>query len=603
MAFDPAFLLPDATALRLESIVSTGAGGLRVGVTAIQPSTSCPICDQPTTRVHSRYTRTLLDLPWADQTVQLQLNVRKFICSTKACSRSIFTERLPSVVAPWARRTLRLADRQRQVGLTTGGRAGERLTKTLAMPVGDDTLLTLMRQTSLLETPTPQVLGVDDWALRKGQSYATILVDLETGKPIDLLSERSADQFAQWLHEHPGVTIISRDRGGIYAEGAREGAPDAVQVADRWHILKNLGEALLRVFEQRHQALDQAFSTLEQPVMPTDDQSSAGAGADAVVPGVVDTPKVVLRRREQEQQARQAAKCERHARVRELHAQGWSLHAIAAHTGLDRRTVRKYVQLPSLPAAQPRGQRSSLLDPFKPYLLERWQAGCRNAMQLLPEIQAQGYKGQRSILRDYLSSLRKAQGLPPRSRNGETSGTLVVARKPPTLRTLTWLIIRRADTLNADEQADVLCARQAHPDVETAITLAQDFAELVRSRRADAFDAWLDRATESGLVSFSNFAKSLRQDEAAVRAALTLPWSNERVAYCTSLLVLGRIRGVVTSAPATKRDGCWRSEQTCTSVIIARPTNPAPLVPMPDRLWCYTKSCRQFLSTQHPCCP
>jgi transposase len=220
------------------------------------------------------------------------------------------------------------------------------------------------------------------------------------------------------------------------------------------------------------------------------------------------------------------AKCARHAQVQQLHAEGYSLHAIAARTGLERKTVRKYVHLPVPPPPQTRGQRNSLLDPYKPYIRERWQAGCSNAMQLLGEIQHQGYPGQRSTLRAYLTQLRKAQGLAPRSRSDGTGTSMVPVDKPPTRRTLTWLIIRQPKTRKDDEQLAVDRARQAHPDVATAITLAQDFAAIVRGRNADKLDDWLDRATASGLVSLRNFAKSLRQDEAVIRAALTLAWSN-----------------------------------------------------------------------------
>lgn len=253
MTFGPGFLLPDATALRLNTITTEPTGALTIVVATVQSTAACPTCQQSMTRVHSHYTRTVADLPWADHAIRLALHTRKFFCTTTTCRCRIFTERLPTVVAPWGRRTLRLADRQRRIGLTAGGAGGAALTNSLAMPVGDDTLLTLVRQTPLPDRPTPQVLGVDDWAIRKGQTYGTILVDLETGKPIDLLSERSAGQFAEWLKDHAGVTIISCDRGGIYAEGTTTGAPDAVQVADRWHILKNLGDALLRVFQQQHQ--------------------------------------------------------------------------------------------------------------------------------------------------------------------------------------------------------------------------------------------------------------------------------------------------------------------------------------------------------------
>lgn len=527
MTFDPAFLLPDATTLRLETVDYQPGTAFSLTVSTNHTSAACPLCHETTTRIHSRYTRTLADLPWADQSVRLQLRTRKFICTNTSCPRRIFTERLPTVVAPWARRTVRLATAQRQLSLTAGGRGAERVSHSLAMSVSDDTLLTLARQTPLPPQPTPQVVGVDDWALRKGQTYATILVDLQTGEPIDLLSERSAAQFAQWLREHPSITVISRDRGEIYAEGATTGAPDAIQVADRWHILKNLGDALLRVLQQHHHALAEALSTPDTPLASLQDVPTASMDHTTVAVSDMSeaSPPRVLTRREQEQQLRHAAKRARQEQVQQLHGKGWSLHAIAAHTGLERKTVRKYVQLPTLPPPQARGQRSSVLDPYKPFVLERWQAG-RNAMEILDEIRAQGYSGQRSTLRAYLTQVRKTHGLPPRSRSDTTRANLLPTRKPPTLRTLTWLILRGAETLTAEEQGDVMRARQAHTDVARAIDLAQDFADMVRNRHADALDAWLARATASTLVPLRNFAKSLQKDEAAIRAALTLEWSN-----------------------------------------------------------------------------
>ncbi len=549
MAFDPGFLLPDATALRLDTIAAEPTGALTIVVATIQSTAVCPTCHQSMTRVHSHYTRTVADLPWADRPIHLALHARKFFCTTVTCSRRIFTERLPAVVAPWGRRTLRLADRQRRIGITAGGTAGAALTTTLAMPVGDDTLLTLVRQTPLPDRPTPHVLGVDDWAMRKGQTYGTILVDLETGKPIDLLSERSADQFAHWLTDHPGVSIISRDRGGIYAEGAKKGAPDAVQVADRWHILKNLGDVLLRVFQQQHQAIEAAFTPSPPP--PSAEHATQVIERDAAT----EPDSVQLTHREHEQQTRHAAKVARHEHVRQLHQQGVSLHAIARHTGLERKTVRKYVHLDHLPLPQARGQRDSLLDPYKPYILERWQAGCTNAMQLLREVQPLGYAGKRSILRGYLTQVRKTQGLPPRSRNSSGDEVREPVRKPPTWRTLTWLVLRRAERLSDEEQADVARVRSAHAELETAVSLAQDFAALVRERNVAGLEPWLARASASTVVPFRTFAKSIRQDEAAIQAALTLPWSNgpveghinrlkllKRQAYGRSKLDLLRIR-------------------------------------------------------------
>lgn len=230
----PSMLLPDPGQLRLDSLaVASDGRSLTLVLASMQTTTCCPLCGTSTTRIHSRYTRTVLDLPWAGVLVQLRLRVHKFFCELPECPRTIFTERLPQVLAPRARRTHRLASAQQRIGLALGGAAGERLSEEIAHPAGTDTLLAEIRQAPIPAMPPATKIGIDDWAKRKGQSYATIVVDLESGQPIDLLPERSAECVAQWLQEHPGVEIISRDRGGIYAEGARQGAPDAVQVADR----------------------------------------------------------------------------------------------------------------------------------------------------------------------------------------------------------------------------------------------------------------------------------------------------------------------------------------------------------------------------------
>ena len=554
----PSLLLPDPATLHLDDIQIDDANhAITMHVVATTDHAWCPTCGAQTSRVHSRYTRTLADLPWADWAVHIQITVRKFRCLEDRCACHIFTERIPSIAAPWARRTGRLAATHRAIGLIAGGRPGEALADTLHMPIHGDVLLALLRRTPLPVPPQPRVLGVDDWAQRKAHTYGTILVDHERQQPIDLLPDRQADTLAQWLRAHPGVTIITRDRGGSYAEGARAGAPNAIQVADRWHLLKNVGDALLQVFQQQHQLLEGILTSvvpvaIDRVAMPPASEASADADhpPPPVVPGVLPPS-----RRVQNQHARATAKAARHAHVCALHQQGWSLRAIAAATGLDRRTVRTYTQLPAIPADR-RGPRPSLLDPYKAYLIARWNAGCRNAMRLLEEIQLQGYAGQRSILRQYFTSLRKAQGLAPRSRSILPGATAVEpVRKAPTLRTLVWAVLRQPAKRTAEETTWVAQIRTAHPWVECAMGLAEDFAVLVRKRQPEQLEGWLERAQQSGVHAFVNLAKSVRQDEAAVRAALTLPWSNgpveghinrlktlKRQAYGRAKLDLLRIR-------------------------------------------------------------
>jgi transposase len=209
----------------------------------------CPVCGKRSARVHSRYTRTLADLPWQGIPVTVRLHVRRFFCDEEACDRAIFAERLSGVAAHYGRRTERLDEWFTHVSFALGGEAGSRLLKDLGVVVSGDTLLNHIRSSRLPSRKTPKVLSVDDFAFRRGTRYGTILVDLELLHTlVDVLPDRSADGFARWLREHPGVEMVSRDRGGEYAEAARRAAPHAVQIADRFHLLKNLKDVVSRVF-------------------------------------------------------------------------------------------------------------------------------------------------------------------------------------------------------------------------------------------------------------------------------------------------------------------------------------------------------------------
>ena len=505
-------LLPDPNLIVFDAVEIDDADNLITCLALVtQRSALCPICMQPTSRIHSGYQRMLADRPWAGVPVQIRLQVRRFFCQNDGCERRIFTERVPTVAAPWARRTQRMAEAQRAIGLAAGGSGGTRLCTALSMDAGVDLLLALIRHAQPPERETPRVLGVDDWALRKGQTYGTILVDLEQGCILDLLPDRTAEGLAQWLTAHPGVEIVSRDRAGAYAEGASQGAPDAIQVADRWHLLKNLTDAIYKVLQKHQAAIERKLAEAPSASECRDKPLAAESLSDSY-PDIAQSSPADIARQQRTKEAYQ------------LHQQGWTNKAIATRIGVCPKTVGRYLntELPRTPLR--RSRRGQLLDPYRAYIIERWNAGCHNAAQLCREIQAQGFSGQYSVVRHFAGTLRKESGLPPRIRNAE--GTTVrqnPSQRPPTLRMLAHLIGRSPDKLDERDKEYLRQLSTIHPKLQVAVELAKDFAAMVRHRQGEKLTIWLGKAKASLL---SRFAAGLCQDYAAVRAALSLPWSN-----------------------------------------------------------------------------
>jgi len=514
-------LLPDATRLHLEACdVDDTTAQITLRVRSTQTRAPCPLCATPARRIHSDYGRPLADLPWAQYRVCLQLRVRKWFCRNRACRRRIFTERLPTVAAPWARRTLRLAQRLGALGVALGGTAGMQLGHQWDLAVSRNTLLRLLRKLPLPAWPTPRVLGVDDFALRKRHTYGTILVDLERHQPVALLPDRTAETVAQWLRQHPGVEVLARDRAQAYADGARHGAPAATQVADRFHLLQNLRETLDQVFLTHEHALE-AVNTLmrQQSVLLPE-------GTVAVpVPPPVETPTPAQQRAGHRQARRQAL----HTQVWALHHQGWTAPAIAQQVGLSLRTVQRDLRSATFAGRKRRSDcGDSVLNPYKPYLLERWNAGCYTAMRLFRDLRQRGYAGGYGVVAAYARRLRQAQGLPPGHRCARQP--LPAVAEPPcqplTPRRATWLVLRREIKRTEAEAHQLLQLHAQGAEVAEAIDLAQDFAALVRQRQPAQLDPWLRRATTSAVDAVRRFATGLYEDYEAVKAGVTLPWSS-----------------------------------------------------------------------------
>jgi len=304
-------LIPDAEAVQLRELSAEGEV-ITLVVAAAGATACCPVCGQGSSRVHSRYRRTLADLPWQGLAVRLALQVRRWFCPNPACARQVFAERVPTVAAPYARRTARLAGVVEALALALGGEGGARLLATLGVLLSPDALLDAIRQAVRPTPPVPRVIGIDDWSWRRGHRFGTILVDLERHAVVDLLPDRAVDSTVAWLKEHPEVTTIARDRAGVYAEAAAQGAPQAMQVADRWHLLHNLGEVLEEFLLHKRAALRAAAtpSTAGEGGVTAPDAAAAAGGLEASTPGPL-TPHRPRRNQERLEDASRR----RHTRV------------------------------------------------------------------------------------------------------------------------------------------------------------------------------------------------------------------------------------------------------------------------------------------------
>ena len=516
---------------------------LTIRTSTVSTDVRCPLCGEPTDRVHSRPIRTLADLPWADVVVHLQVQIRKFFCDTPTCPRRIFSERLDGIAQVSARRTERQRAALLDLAVALGGEAGARMAAKRGMPVSPDTLLRLIRRTPDADLPTPTMLGVDDWAIHKGLTYGTILVDLERHRPVDLLPDRSSESLAAWLRAHSGVEIITRDRGGAYAEGARAGAPDAVQVADRWHLVDNLADVLEDFFRSQGTCLAAATAAL---ITQAKSNETGGIPKDEMYQGKRREPQPERWRDriDAAAEAGVARRRERYEQARALHANGACVADIAREIGISRMTVYKYLRegLPQRKRHSIHGKQR-VLEPYESYLLQRWAEGCHTATVLWREIQGQGYGHSVSNVQRFVAELRR-DGPPP---VGRSRSALTKPHGPPP-RQVAAIVLRRPEKRTDEQRAYLVQLQREDSAIATAIEVAEDFLIMLRRREGERLPTWLDAAEASGIDALKRFAGRLRTDLTAVQAGLTLRHSN------------GQTEGQVNRLKLLKRQGYGRAK-------------------------------------------
>ena len=515
-------LLSNLNGLTVRKLVPAGPGWI---VEAEGSSHAlCPDCGVTSHSRHSRYWRKLQDLPLQGASVTLKLQMGRWRCRSRRCLRQIFTERVDGVLLPHSQQTNRLSEVHRLVGRELGGRSGQRLLNRLGMP---STRHTLLRQVikaaggSGLQ-PAIRVVGVDDWAWRKGQSFGTILVDLERSEVVDLLPIRSAKVLGEWLAQHPEVKVVSRDRQGVYAEGVRVGAPGARQVADRFHLTLNLRQAVERELAVRRSFL--RLTPKSTPVVPT------GGGTETENKGrQISIQSSVQQRDAEVARLRRQQKLELFQTIQRMNSAGMKVSQIVRHLGINRRRIDRWVRLDTLPERNRMEPRPGMVEWFRGYLQQGWAAGCRHGRTLLAEIRERGYVGAFSTLAKFLSPWRQ----PPAKTTTVSTEAAALEETPTALAPrqvspqVSAALLSKFRTDLTPEQAEIVDAfKQQCPGFAVMRKLVLNFRSLLRMGKLAALRRWMKRAQKTGIHALTRFVRTLQQDLRAVEAAVTEPWSN-----------------------------------------------------------------------------
>jgi transposase len=515
-----AVLFPHLAGLRVHTVEDTGDAVVIVASCRAETA-CCPRCGQESGRVHGGYARMVADGAAGGRPVLIVLRVRRFRCPNPACPAVTFAEQAGGLSVRYRRRSVPLLGMLAGFGLELAGRAAARLAAALGIAVHPATVLRLVAAAPEPQvTAAPQVLGVDDFALRKGYVYGTVLVDMRTGDVVDLLPDREAASFQAWLTAHPGAEVICRDRAGNYAEGARDGAPEAIQVADRWHLWHNLAEYAEKTVAGHRGCLTgqpaggdadcgtDAPGTADQP-----EREPPGQAAAAQVPpdGLLDAcgreRRLVTRTRE------------RYAEIRGRLDAGQSLSAISRATRLDRKTVQRFARAGS--AGELLGKatsRESKLDKFTPYICQRWNEGLTDAAALHAELRQRGWAGSEQTVRRYVRPFRQALAAPD------------PATAVPKARQITRWLLTRPDHLQPGEQAQLQDIRARCPHIDALAGHITAFAQMMTARTGSRdLEAWLAAVEADDQSGLRSFAAGIRHDQQAVTNGLTLDWNSGRV--------------------------------------------------------------------------
>jgi transposase len=516
-------LFPHLAGLRVERVEDAGEAVV-IWACCRAARARCPSCGSVSSRVHGGYARVVADGAAGGRPVLIVLAVRRFRCPDRSCAKVTFAEQSAGLTVRYRRRSVPLLGMLAGLGLELAGRAGSRLAGALGVPVHSSTVLRLVM--ALPDPPpaaAPEVTGIDDFALRKGRVYGTVVADAESGDVIDLLPDREGATVEAWLKAHPGAEVICRNRAGAYADGAAAGAPGAIQVADRWHLWHNLGEYAEKAVVAHRGCLTGAAgqpAAADRDAPPSRQLPETGPAA---VPSPGPDGLLDVHGRERALVSRTR---ERHAAVHELLQAGRSQREAAEILGLSRNTVDRFAREPDAARLLVKAtSRESKLDPFKPWISRRRNEGLTSAAALHAEMAATlGWTGNVQAVERYVRQFRTADG---RTRAGRAVRPVPVAPLVPKTRQITRWLLSRPGSLDPDDQAQLAAVTAACPHLHALAGHIRTFAEMMTRRQGLlALEDWLTRVEADDQPQLHSFANGIRRDQQAVTAGLALPYSS-----------------------------------------------------------------------------
>ena len=495
------------------------ANQVQVTIASTAEHACCPLCQTPSSQVHSQYQRTLADVPCGGQRVVVCVRSHRWRCRVPTCSRRIFAERLDPFASAWSRMTTRLITTIQAIGCATNGSSGARLAHHVGIRTSPSTVIQhiLALPDPLLIPPVEIVL--DDWSFRRGKRFGSIIVDLQRHCVIDLLPDRTAMTVAKWLQQHPTIHVISRDRSREFARGIQQGAPQARQVVDRFHVLKNLVELLPTI-------LARLFAELRHDVPPPRENVPTQTAFPQDKTPMTSWKPTLSAQAEARRKARQQERNVRFAQVKHLQEQGLTTVAISQQMQMSSRTVRRWLTQFRLDTH--RRKRGSEFDQYADYVLGRWHEGCTNRMQLWREIRAQGYMGSYRSAARFLPPVSPADASPVIRRSPDFSTTVTSSYlKRYTLTQLQWFLVKYPEALSVTEQDYVEQVCRAHPLIYRVREMIHQFRRMVHERPgAEALAGWIAACQTSQVKELVHFAKGLQKEWEPVAAGFTAAASN-----------------------------------------------------------------------------